>query len=40
MSKGYKFTNSKKQLVLHRIHSESNFNTKKHDIKSVIEKYQ
>jgi len=39
MSKGYKFTNTKKQLVLHRIHSKSNFNTKTHDIKSVIEKY-
>ena len=39
MSKGYKFTNTKKQLVLHRIHSKSNFNTKTHNLKEIIEKY-
>lgn len=40
MKKGCRFVNLKKQLVLHRVHKDSNFNTKKHDIKSVIEKYQ
>ena len=34
------FVNVKKQLVLHRVHSNSNFNTKKHDIKSMLEKYK
>jgi glycosyltransferase involved in cell wall biosynthesis len=40
MKKGCRFVNLKKQLVLHRVHKDSNFNTKTHDIKSVIEKYQ
>ena len=40
MKKGCRFVNLKKQLVLHRVHKNSNFNTKKYDIKSVIEKYQ
>jgi len=39
MKKGCRFVNLKKQLVLHRVHKDSNFNTKTHDIKSVIEKY-
>lgn len=34
--KNYKFINIKKQLVLHRIHSNSNFNTKKYDIDSLL----
>jgi glycosyltransferase involved in cell wall biosynthesis len=40
MKKKYIFVNVKKQLVLHRVHSNSNFNTKKHDIKSMLEKYK
>lgn len=40
MKKGCRFVNLKKQLVLHRVHKDSNFNTKTHDIKSVIEKYR
>lgn len=39
MSKGHKFVNLKKQLVLHRVHKGSNFNTKKFDIKPLLEKY-
>jgi glycosyltransferase involved in cell wall biosynthesis len=39
MKKGCKFINLKKQLVLHRIHKDSNFNTKKFDIKPLLEKY-
>jgi glycosyltransferase involved in cell wall biosynthesis len=34
-----KFINLKKELVLHRLHSNSNFNTKKWDLKSLIKKY-
>ena len=40
MKKKYIFVNIKKQLVLHRIHSSSNFNTKKYDLKNLIEKYK
>lgn len=39
MKKGFIFNNIKKPLVLHRIHNQSNFNTKKYDITSLIEKY-
>ena len=39
MSKGHKFVNLKKQLVLHRVHKGSNFNTKKFDVKPLLEKY-
>ncbi len=39
MKKKYIFVNIKKQLVLHRIHSNSNFNTKNYDLKNLIEKY-
>ena len=40
MKKKYIFTNVKKQLVLHRIHSNSNFNTNTYNIKELIEKYK
>ena len=40
IKKGYKFTNLKKQLVLHRLHEKSNFNTKKYDLKSLLNKYK
>jgi len=39
MRKGYKFSNVKKNLVLHRIHSESSFNTKTFDIKALLKKH-
>ena len=34
------FANIKKIFVLHRIHSQSNFNTQKYDIQSLIDKYK
>lgn len=40
MKKGCKFINLKKQLVLHRVHKGSNFNTKKFDLKPILEKYR
>ena len=40
MKKGCKFTNLKKQLVLHRIHDKSNFNTNSYDLKELLEKYK
>lgn len=40
MSKGHKFVNLKKQLVLHRIHKGSNFNTNTYNVKELIEKYR
>jgi glycosyltransferase involved in cell wall biosynthesis len=40
MKKNCIFVNVKKQLVLHRVHSSSNFNTKQHDIKSMLERYK
>lgn len=36
---GCKFTNIKKELVLHRLHKNSNFNTQKWDVNSLILKY-
>jgi hypothetical protein len=33
------FINLKKELVLHRLHSNSNFNTKKWDLNSLTKKY-
>jgi glycosyltransferase involved in cell wall biosynthesis len=36
MKKDFKFKNIKKQLVLHRIHSNSNFNTKTYNIESLL----
>lgn len=40
MSKGHKFVNLKKQLVLHRVHKGSNFNTNTYNVKELIEKYR
>ena len=40
MKAGYKFTNINKELVLHRIHKRSNFNTKSWDVNSLINKYK
>ena len=34
----YNFINLKKELVLHRIHNESNFNTKKWDVEKILNK--
>lgn len=34
--KGKKIINVNEKLVLHRLHSKSNFNTKKHDINSIL----
>lgn len=39
IKKNCKFINIKKQLVLHRIHDNSNFNTKKCDIKSLLKNH-
>tara|TARA_B100000925_G_scaffold210868_1_gene160708 strand:+ start:775 stop:1443 length:669 start_codon:yes stop_codon:yes gene_type:complete len=39
MKHGAKFMNIKEELVLHRIHKGSNFNTKKYDLKQILEKY-
>ena len=39
MLKGCLFVNVDLPLVYHRIHDKSNFNTKKHDIKGLLEKY-
>jgi glycosyltransferase involved in cell wall biosynthesis len=39
MKKSCKFINDKKQLVLHRIHNKSNFNTKKYDINFLLKKH-
>jgi glycosyltransferase involved in cell wall biosynthesis len=36
LKKDKKFINIPEYLVLHRIHSESNFNTKKHDIRKIL----
>lgn len=36
LKKGYRFHNISSKLVLHRIHQESNFNTKAFDVKSLI----
>ena len=35
-----KFINLKKELVLHRLHKNSNFNTKKWDLESLLKKYK
>lgn len=40
MKKGCKFKNLKKQLVLHRVHDKSNFNTKKYNIEELLKKYK
>ena len=40
MKKKCKFINVKKQLVLHRVHDKSNFNTNTYDIKGLIEKHK
>ena len=40
MKKGCSFINVAKQLVLHRVHDGSNFNTQKFDIESLIKKYK
>jgi glycosyltransferase involved in cell wall biosynthesis len=37
---GCKFININKILVCHRLHTKSNFNTKKHDTESLIKKYK
>ena len=39
MLKGCLFVNVDLPLVYHRIHDNSNFNTKKHNIKGLLEKY-
>lgn len=36
LKKGYRFHNISRKLVLHRIHSESNFNTKQHDLSKIL----
>lgn len=36
MRKGYKFTNSHSVEVFHRLHSKSNFNTKKFDLSQIL----
>jgi len=36
LKKGYLFHNIPKYLVFHRIHQESNFNTKTHNIDSIL----
>lgn len=36
LKKGYRFHNISSKLVLHRIHPESNFNTKRHDISKIF----
>ena len=40
MKNGCKFVNLKKQLVLHRVHDKSNFNTNTYNVKELIEKYR
>jgi len=37
---GCNFTNLKKELVLHRLHKNSNFNTKKWDLEILLKKYK
>ena len=37
---GCKFSNLNKELVLHRIHGNSNFNTKKWNVEDLIKKYK
>lgn len=36
LKKGYLFHNIPNNLVFHRVHSESNFNTKKHDLSKIL----
>lgn len=36
LKKGYRFHNISSKLVLHRIHQESSFNTKQHDLKKIL----
>jgi glycosyltransferase involved in cell wall biosynthesis len=36
LKKGYLFHNIPISLVFHRVHSESNFNTKKHDLSKIL----
>jgi glycosyltransferase involved in cell wall biosynthesis len=36
LKKGYLFHNIPSSLVFHRVHSESNFNTKKHDLSKIL----
>jgi len=40
MKKECRFINFKKQFVLHRIHQNSNFNTKQYNIQELIKKYK
>jgi len=40
IKKGCIFVNVKKQLVLHRVHDKSNFNTNTYNVKELIEKYK
>lgn len=37
---GGRFINIDSQLVLHRLHLKSNFNTQKYDVKGIIKKYK
>ena len=36
MRNGKKFINVPEELVLHRLHSNSNFNTKKYDLNKIL----